>query len=43
MRETTVVQVGTHEALLAQAGLYRELYERQFREEPTNSGGVVAA
>ena len=34
MDDGRIVQTGTHEALLAQAGLYRELYERQFREEP---------
>jgi len=25
-----IVEQGTHEALLAHGGLYRELYERQF-------------
>jgi subfamily B ATP-binding cassette protein MsbA len=28
-----VVEQGTHEALLAQGGLYKNLYELQFREE----------
>ena len=28
-----IVQEGTHDALLAQGGLYRELYERQFLEK----------
>ena len=42
MDDGCVVQTGTHEALLAQIGLYRELYERQFREEP-KAGEVVVA
>lgn len=29
-----IVQQGSHKQLLAQGGLYRELYEMQFREEP---------
>jgi ATP-binding cassette subfamily B multidrug efflux pump len=31
--EGTIIQQGTHEALLKEAGLYRQLYERQFEEE----------
>ena len=30
VRDGRIVEQGSHEALLAQAGLYRELYERQF-------------
>jgi ATP-binding cassette subfamily B protein len=32
MNEGTIVEIGTHEALLAQAGLYKALYEAQFRK-----------
>ena len=28
-----IIQSGTHSSLMAQGGLYRELYEKQFREE----------
>jgi ATP-binding cassette subfamily B protein len=31
--EGTVIQKGTHESLLKETGLYRQLYERQFEEE----------
>ena len=36
-----LIQQGTHEALLAQGGLYRDLYERQFlvRRERRQAGG----
>ena len=33
MDEGRVVQVGPHKALVAEPGLYQELYERQFRNE----------
>jgi len=36
--EGEIVQVGNHDALLRQGGLYRELYERQFRQR-----GVAAS
>ncbi len=42
MDDGRIVQTGTHEALLEQAGLYRELYERQFREEPVVGEAVAA-
>jgi len=32
-----VVEEGTHDALLAQGGLYARLYQRQFRDEPTSA------
>jgi ATP-binding cassette subfamily B protein len=32
-----VVEVGTHEELLAQGGLYRELYEKQFAQPPSEA------
>ena len=32
MENGRIVQEGTHEALLARGGLYRELYETQFRK-----------
>jgi ATP-binding cassette subfamily B multidrug efflux pump len=31
--EGSIIQQGTHESLLIEAGLYRQLYERQFEEE----------
>jgi ATP-binding cassette subfamily B protein len=32
MNEGTIVEIGTHEALLAKTGLYKALYEAQFRK-----------
>ncbi len=31
--EGSIVQVGTHDELLAEGGLYADLYARQFRDE----------
>jgi ABC-type multidrug transport system fused ATPase/permease subunit len=33
IREGRIVEEGTHDDLLALAGEYRKLYERQFRDE----------
>jgi ABC-type multidrug transport system fused ATPase/permease subunit len=33
--EGRVVEQGTHDQLFQQGGLYRRLYDLQFREEPT--------
>ena len=35
LQDGMIVQRGTHEALLARGGLYRELYETQFRKQET--------
>ena len=39
LEEGRIVQRGTHASLLAEGGLYRRLYESQFREEPVAVAG----
>jgi len=41
MDEGRIVQRGTHASLLAEGGLYRRLYESQFREEPAVAGEAL--
>jgi ATP-binding cassette subfamily B protein len=41
MRAGQVVERGTHPELLAQGGLYAELFETQFRSAEEGAGGVV--
>ena len=37
--EGPIAQLGTHEELLSQPGLYRELYEKQLLEEEIQGVG----
>ncbi len=41
VQDGRIVEQGSHEALLARGGLYRDLYERQFVEVVTSSTGSV--
>jgi len=41
--EGRIVQRGTHAELLQQGGLYRTLYDMQFRDEPTSPPGAASA
>jgi len=43
LEEGRIVQRGTHASLLAEGGLYRRLYESQFREEPVAVAGEESA
>jgi ABC-type multidrug transport system fused ATPase/permease subunit len=38
-----IIQRGTHTELLQQGGLYRTLYEMQFRDEPASPPGAASA
>jgi ABC-type multidrug transport system fused ATPase/permease subunit len=42
LEEGRIVQRGTHASLLAEGGLYRRLYESQFRDEPVAVAGEEA-
>ncbi len=42
MDQGRVVQAGTHHDLLVQEGLYRRLYEMQFRNQDESAAGVTA-
>ena len=42
MEEGRIVQRGTHASLLTEGGLYRRLYESQFRDEPAVAGEGIA-
>jgi len=41
MQDGQIVERGVHDELLARGGLYAELYQRQFRDEPMSKSEVV--
>jgi hypothetical protein len=43
MEQGRIVQQGTHDALMEMGGLYRRLYEVQFRDIPEANGSRDAA
>ena len=38
LEDGSIVERGTHEALLAHSGLYRTLYDTQFRKQEMSAG-----
>ena len=42
LEEGRVTEIGTHEALLERGGLYKDLYELQFREQTSITRGATA-
>jgi ABC-type multidrug transport system fused ATPase/permease subunit len=43
LKEGVVAEQGTHEGLLAQGGIYAELYRVQFEKVPAGAAGKVAS
>jgi len=43
MEQGRIVQQGTHDELMSMGGLYRRLYEVQFRDIPEANGNAAAA
>ena len=41
MRDGTIVEHGTHEQLLGQGGLYREIYDLELRDQEEARAGVI--
>jgi len=41
--EGRIVEEGTHQELLSSGGLYKRLYEIQFREHPLTVGAAIEA